>query len=99
MVVMPQILFIDKVVDVPHIMKQQASVSRKDRSVPKIILQIVEAPRLVPQEFKLSPREDDTDGDHRLGPQKRKSISESGMTEDEPSERDVRRASASSCEA
>ena len=35
----------------------------------------------------------------RSVPQKRKSISECGMTEDEPSEHDMRCASASSCEA
>ena len=76
-------------------MQERASVSRKDRSAPKIVEQIVEAPRLILQEFILSPAEDNTDGNHRLAPQKR---SESAMTEDEPSERGACRASASSCE-
>ena len=69
-----------------------------NRGVPQIIEQIVEAPQLAPREFVLSPREGGRDGNHRIAPQKRKSISECGMTEDEPSEHDVSRASASSCE-
>ena len=92
----PQVQSIDKVVNVPVTAQRQVpSVQRdqkivempqiqcrRDRSVPKIVEQIVEAPRLIPQEFTLSPREDDRELNHRLAPQKRKSISES-VTEDE----------------
>ena len=65
---MAEIQFIDKVVDVPHIMQQQASAAevtqkpgtmnpktagQMDRSIPQISEQIVEAPRIIPQEFVL----------------------------------------------
>ena len=108
----PQVQLIDKVVSIPVMAQRQVPSAQKvqkivempkiqccsNRSVPQIIEQIVEAPQIIPREFVLSPREGGTDGNHRLAPQKRKSISECGMTEDEPSENDVRRASASSCE-
>ena len=112
MVNSPRVQFIDKVVSIPVMAQRQVPSAQKvqkivempkiqccsNRSVPQIIEQIVEAPQIIPREFVLSPREGGTDGNHRLAPQKRKSISECGMTEDEPSENDVRRASASSCE-
>ena len=108
----PHVQLIDKVVNIPLMAQRQVPSAQKvlntvempqiqycsNRTVPQIIEQIVEAPQLVPREFVLSPREGGTDGNHRLAPQKRKSISECGMTEDEPSEHDVSRASASSCE-
>ena len=108
----PRVQLIDKVVSIPVMAQRQVPSAQKvqkivempkilccsNRSVPLIMEQIVEAPQIIPREFVLSPREGGTDGNHRLAPQKRKSISECGMTEDEPSENDVRRASASSCE-
>ena len=108
----PRVQLIDKVVSIPVMAQRQVPSAQKvqkivempkilccsNRSVPLIMEQIVEAPQIIPREFVLSPCEGGTDGNHRLAPQKRKSISECGMTEDEPSENDVRRASASSCE-
>ena len=108
----PRVQFIDKVVSIPVMAQRQVPSAQKvqkivempkiqccsNRSVPLIMEQIVEAPQIIPREFILSPREGRADGNHRFAPQKRKSISECGMTEDEPSEHDVRRASASSCE-
>ena len=93
-----QIQFIDKVVDVPHIMQQQTSVSRTDRDRPTDHRANCGSSPTRPARVHTLPSEDDTDLNYRLAPQKRKSISETGMTEDEPSESDVRRASASSCE-
>ena len=108
----PRVQLIDQVVNIPVMAQRQVPSTKRvqkivgmpqiqrcsNRSVPQILEQIVEAPQLVPQGFVLSPREGGTDGNHRLAPQKRKSVSECGMTEDEPSEHDVRCASASSCE-
>ena len=108
----PRVQLIDKVVSIPVMAQRQVPSAQKvqkivempkilccsNRSVPLIMEQIVEAPQIIPREFVLSPREGGMDGNHRLAPQKRKSISECGMTEDEPSENDVCRASASSCE-
>ena len=108
----PRVQLIDKVVSIPVMAQRQVPSAQKvqkivempkiqccsNRNVPLIMEQIVEAPQIIPREFILSPREGGADGNHRLAPQKRKSISECGMTEDEPSENDVRRASASSCE-
>ena len=62
----PSVQRVQKIVEIPQIQ------CRRDRSVPQIAEQIVEAPRIVPREFILSPCKDDTDGDHRLAPQKRK---------------------------
>ena len=108
----PRVQLIDKVVSIPVMAQRQVPSAQKvqkivempkiqccsNRSVPLIMEQIVEAPQIIPREFILSPRAGGADGNHRLAPQKRKSISECGMTEDEPSEHDVRRASASLCE-
>ena len=102
----PRVQLIDKVVSIPVMAQRQVPSAQRvqkivempkiqccsNRSVSQIIEQIVEALQIIPRKFVLSPRQGGTDGIHRLAPQKRKSISECGMTEDEPSENDVRRA-------
>ena len=99
----PRVQLIDKVVSIPVMAQRQVPSAQRvqkivempqiqrcsNRSVPQILEQTVEAPQIIPREFVPN---------HRLAPKKRKSISECGMTEDEPSEHDVRRASAFSCE-
>ena len=113
-------------VDVPHIMQWQApaaelaekpgtmnsrTTGQMDKSVPRIVEQIVEVPLTVPQDLVLqraaveniaqvSPRGKAMCADfcHRLAPKKRKSIFESGMMDGEPSEHDTCRTVASACE-
>ena len=70
-----------------------------DRSVPQIAEQIVEARRIIPEEFVLQRAVVEDIQEVSPRGEKRKSISESGMMDDERSEHDACQAFASTCEA